>query len=269
MLWMELTSERFPEAVRQSGGLCLLPFGVIERHGPHLPLGTDQIDADAVAKAAAEQEPAVVFPSYYFGKIFTARHYAGTIALTRKLLMPLLEATCEEIARNGFRKILIVNGHGGNRDPLSFFLRTLLDEPRDYVVYGTEYYELDGEAAEQWKEMRESDFGGHADEMETSLMLHVRPDLIHMEDLGDPQDGVATGRTKHLAGLRHPLSWYAEHPTHYAGDARTASAEKGKFLFDAMVAKLARQMRAIKADDVVPGLLRGFYEKSDHSDLAE
>jgi creatinine amidohydrolase len=266
---MELTSERFPEAVKQSGGLCLLPFGVIERHGPHLPLGTDQYDADAVSKAAAEVEPAVVFPSYFFGKIYTAQHYAGTIALSRKLLIPLLEAVCDEIARNGFRKILIVNGHGGNRDPIAYFLRTLLDEPRDYVVYGVEHWELEGEAAEQWEQMRDTDFGGHADEMETSLMLHVRPDLVHMEDLSDPQDGVETGRTKHLAGIRHPLAWYAEHPTHYAGDAHTANAEKGKFLFDAMVEKLVRQMRAVKADEVVPELLRGFYGKMDHSGLAD
>ncbi len=264
MQWLELTSERFGDAVKESGGLCLLPFGVIERHGPHLPLGTDQIDADAVAKAAAEREPAVVFPSYYFGKIFTARHHPGTIALTRKLLIPLLEATCEEIARNGFRKILIVNGHGGNREPVSFFLRTLLDEPHDYVVYATEYYELDGEAAQQWEQMRDTDFGGHADEMETSLMLHVRADLVRMEDLGDPQDGVATGRTKHLAGLRHPFTWYAEHPTHYAGDARTASAEKGKSLFDAMVEKLARQMRAIKADEIIPAVQQEFHRQTQH-----
>jgi len=267
MLWMDLTSERFPDAVKQADGLCLLPFGVIERHGPHLPLGTDQIDVDAVAAAAAEVEPAVVFPPYIFGKIFTAQHYPGTIALSRKLLMPLLEAVCDEIARNGFRKILIVNGHGGNRDPIAFFLRTLLDEPRDYTVYGTEYWELDGEPAEQWAEMRDTDFGGHADEMETSLMLHVRPDLVHMEDLTGPEDGVARGQAKHLAGIHHSLRWYADHPTHYAGDAHTASAEKGKFLFDAMVEKLARQMRTIKADEVVPELLQGFYEKSDHSDL--
>jgi creatinine amidohydrolase len=269
MLWTELTSPQFPDAIKQSGGLCLLPFGVLERHGPHLPVGTDQIDADSVAKAAAEVEPAIVFPSYYFGKIFTARHYTGTFAITRTLLLPLLEATCNEIARNGFRKILIVNGHGGNREPVGLFLRMFLDVPHDYVVYSSEYYEMDGKAAEQWEQMRDTDFGDHADELETSLMLHVRPDLVHMEDLGDPQEGVATGQTKHLEGIRHPLTWYAEHPTHYAGDARTASAEKGRFLFDAMVEKLARHMRAVKADRVVPGLLRGFYEKCDHSDLVE
>jgi len=100
MLWTELTSDGFAQAVEDSSGLCLLPFGCIERHGPHLPLGTDQITVDAVARQAAEEEPAVVFPSYYFGKIFTARHIPGTIALTRTLLLPLLEAVVDEIARN-------------------------------------------------------------------------------------------------------------------------------------------------------------------------
>jgi creatinine amidohydrolase len=265
VLWLELTSEEFPEAVRQTDGLCLVPFGAIERHGSHLPIGTDQITADAVARAAAEQEPAVVFPSYYFGKIFTARHYGGTVALTRTLLLPLLEATVEEIARNGFGKVLVVNGHGGNTSLLHFFLRSLLEEPRDYVVYATNYYEMEEGPRRKWHEMRASDYGGHGDEMETSMMLHIRPDLVEMDAVPDVGDGLSRGRTEHLRGLSTSISWYADHPTHYAGDARAATPEKGRFMFGACVDKVVGQMRAIKADEVSRALQRDFYDASDHS----
>jgi len=264
MQWLELTSNDMPQAIRDSGGLCLLPFGVIERHGPHLPLGTDQIWADEVARRAAEHEPAVVFPSYFFGKIYTARHCPGTLAVSRRLILPLLESVLDEIGRNGFRRILILNGHGGNSSLLHFFLRTLLEEPREYAVYSVSYYELDPDAAEQWATMRETHFGDHADEMETSVLLHLRPDLVHMDALTDPTDGRPHGRQDHLLRLENPLSWYADYPTHYAGDATVATAEKGRFIMDACVEKVVRRMRAVKSDEATPELQKEFYAKAEH-----
>jgi creatinine amidohydrolase len=263
MLWLELTSEGFPEAVKASKGLCLVPIGCLERHGPHLPVGTDQCHADAVARAAADREPAVVFPSYYFGAIHTARHRLGTVALTKRLLLPVLEAVVGEIARNGFSKVLLVNGHGGNRHMIHVLLRMLLEEPHDYVVYATDHYVLEEPARQRWHEMRATDFGGHADEMETSLMLHLRPDLVHMEALTEAKEGAPKGRLAHLPQLTTSIDWYADHPTHYAGDARAATAQKGEFLFQACVDKLVKQMRAIKADHVSPELQREFYRQAE------
>jgi len=269
MQWLELTSDAMREAVQTAGGLCLLPMGCLERHGPHLPVGTDQIAADLVSLAAAETEPAVVFPSYYLGVIFTAKHQLGTIALTRQLLLPVLEATIDEIARNGFKKILIVNSHGGNCRLLHLFLRMLLEEARDYVVYTTDYYVLEEGPRQHWHQMRDSDFGGHADEMETSVMLHLRPDLVHMEALTRPDEGRPMGRLRHLPDLNTSISWHADHPTHYAGDARAATAEKGEFLFKACVEKLVKQMRAIKSDSVSQELQAEFYRKAAHPDRAD
>jgi len=72
--WEDLTADDFRSAIKQSQGTCLLPFGILEKHGPHLPLGTDLLDVRYAALHAAEQEYAVVFPEYYFGQIFEARH---------------------------------------------------------------------------------------------------------------------------------------------------------------------------------------------------
>ena len=123
MLWEELTSAQMPEAVERAEGVCLVPFGVVERHGPHLPLGQDQMMAREICRRAAEQEPAVVFPDFYFGEIHTGRHTPGTVCTPRHLTFALLEALLEEIGRNGFRKILIVNGHGGNKALLHCLVR--------------------------------------------------------------------------------------------------------------------------------------------------
>src|ERR1700747_134841 len=133
--WEELTGPDFIQAIRQSGGTCLLPFGILEKHGPHLPLGTDLLDVRHAALAAAEQEYAVVFPEYYFGQIFEARHQPGTVAYSSRLQLELLQETTDEMARNGCKKVIIVNGHGGNENLLPFFAQAQLEKPHDYVVY--------------------------------------------------------------------------------------------------------------------------------------
>src|SRR6202451_1341749 len=133
--WEELTAADFQQAVQKDRATCLLPFGIIEKHGPQLPLGTDLSNVRYVAEHAAQQEYAVVFPAYYFGQIFEARHEPGTVAYSAKLQMELLQETTDEMARNGCKKIVIVNGHGGNNHLLPFFAQAQLATPHDYVVY--------------------------------------------------------------------------------------------------------------------------------------
>jgi creatinine amidohydrolase len=89
--WEELTADDFRTAIQQSKGTCLLPIGILEKHGPHLPLGTDLLNVRYTALHAAEQEYAVVFPEYYFAQIFEARHEPGTMAYSPKLQLELLQ----------------------------------------------------------------------------------------------------------------------------------------------------------------------------------
>ena len=133
--WEELTAADFRQAIAQSKGTCLLPFGILEKHGPHLPLGTDCLNVRYASLHAAEQEYAVVFPEYYFGQIFEAKHEPGTMAYSREMQLKLLQETTDEMARNGCKKIVIVNGHGGNESLLPFFAQSQLEKPHDYVVY--------------------------------------------------------------------------------------------------------------------------------------
>src|ERR1700752_2036364 len=133
--WEELTAADFREGIHRSGGVCLLPFGILEKHGPHLSLGTDLLNVRYAALHAAEQEYALVFPEYYFGQIFEARHEPGTVAYSRRIQLDLLQETTDEMARNGCKKVIIANGHGGNTHLLPFFAQSQLAERHDYVVY--------------------------------------------------------------------------------------------------------------------------------------
>ena len=119
--WEELTAADFGLGVQRSKGTCLLPFGILEKHGPHLPLGTDLLNVRYASLQAVAQEYAVVFPEYYFGQIFEAKHEPGTVAYSIELQLKLLQETTDEMARNGCKKILIVNGHGGNEYLLPLF----------------------------------------------------------------------------------------------------------------------------------------------------
>src|SRR5690348_7038227 len=133
--WDELTASDWPLALQKSAGTAILPIGILEKHGPHAPIGSDLIQVREWAARAAKQEYAVVFPDYFYGQINEAKHEPGAFALPSRLVWDLLDATCDEIARNGFKKILIINGHGGNPNLLHYFVQTQLERRRDYVVY--------------------------------------------------------------------------------------------------------------------------------------
>ena len=180
MRWDELTGDLFPEAVQKAEGVCLLPLSCIERHGHHLPLATDMFIGREVCNRAAALEPAIVFPDFIFTQILEARHYPGCIGIEPDLTIRLLESTCREIARNGLKKIVIVNAHGGNDNLIHYFAQIQLASPRDYVVYIAEqFYSPEDEAAirAQW----ETTVDGHAGEKETSAILAIRPDLVKRE----------------------------------------------------------------------------------------
>jgi len=260
--WEELTATDFPKAVKQAKGVCLLPIGVIEKHGPHLPLGTDVMAVRAVTVGAAEREYAVVFPWYQFGQILEAQHEPGCIALDPDLLTAVLESVCDEIGRNGFEKIMIVNGHGGNNSWLGFFLQTQLAEPKDYVVYLPPLTFVDEAIAKRIRAKRKTDWGGHADELESSWMMAIRPDLVKLE-YAKNEDGRPRRHLKHLGEVQTGIWWYADFPTHYAGDARPANEELGKLAVEGKVKALSGAIKAVKKDTTARRLQEEFFAKAE------
>ncbi len=256
--WEELTGPDFLEAIQRSQGTCLLPFGILEKHGPHMPIGSDLLNARYAALHAAEQQYAVVFPEYYFGQISEARHEPGTIAYSRDLQLALLQATTDEMARNGCKKILIVNGHGGNGSLLPYFAQSQLDKPHDYVLYL-----FDQRTPVTGGPKRKTSIDAHAGESETSKMMIVRPDLQH-QDRATSESGADQHRLNLPEGVYTGIWWYARFPDHYAGEGSAATRELGDYQMKWWVDSVSKVIVAIKADDVSLKLQNEFYEKSAH-----
>jgi creatinine amidohydrolase len=256
--WEELTVGDFRAAITKSQGTCLLPFGILEKHGPHLPLGTDLLNVRYVAEHAAEQEYAVVFPAYYAGQIFEAKHQPGTIAYSPELQLSLLQETTDEMARNGCKKVVIVNGHGGNEHLLPFFAQSQLYKPHDYVVYVQWGHEAPKRAA---AEKKGPDY--HAGERETSDVLVSHPDLVHMDRAKD-ESGADQARVKLPESVYTGIWWYARFPNHYSGDGSAATKEEGEADVQSWIKTVVGVIRAIKADDESLKLQKQFYEESQH-----
>ena len=257
--WEELSAAEFREAISRAQGTCLLPFGIMEKHGPHLPLGNDLLNVRYIALNAAQQEYAVVFPEYYFGQIAEAKHEPGTVAYSRRLQLELLQETTDEMARNGCKKIIIVNGHGGNNSLLPYFAQTQLDTPHDYVVY-VQGIMRSGQGEPQHKTDPATDM--HAGESETSLSLIARPDLAHL-DRAPQESGADQARLSSLPeGLYTGIWWYARFPNHYAGEGAAATRELGAYEATTWINGIVRAIRAVKADQQSLRLQNEFFDRS-------
>jgi len=256
--WEELTAADFREAIGKAQGTCLLPFGILEKHGPHLPLGTDLLNVRYVSEHAAQQEFVVIFPQYYAGQIFEARHEPGTIAYSAELQLRLLQETTDEMARNGCKKVVIVNGHGGNEHLLPFFAQSQLEKQHDYVVYVQWGHEATKKVGAE-----KSGPDWHAGETETSNVLETHPDLVHM-DRANSESGADQHRVKLPDNVYTGIWWYARFPFHYSGDGSAATREQGEADVQGWINTLVRAIRAIKADDESLKLQNEFYEKSTH-----
>ena len=257
--WEELTGPDFIQAIHQSQGACVLPFGIIEKHGPHLPLGTDLLDVRYAVMNAVKQEYAVVFPEYYFGQIFEARQQPGTVAYSLATQLTLLQETVSEMARNGCKKIVIVNGHGGNNSLLPLFAQSQLASKRDYVVYvfGLPHLDVPGRPA------LKTPMDMHAGEAETAHMLAARPDLVH-QDRATQQSGDDQKRDPLPESVYTGIWWYARFPNHYAGDGSTATEALGEFDQKNWSHEIAEAVKAIKADEESARLQKEFFEQAQH-----
>lgn len=256
MLLEHMTSPAVKKAT-ENGLVAVLPIGSIEVHGPHMPTGTDSITAHEIARRAAEKEEAVVLPPLYYGYVPENRHFSGTVSLSAKTLLTLLEEVCDEAARNGFKKILIVNGHGGNNALLRVFMRESLTKKKDYVLYAMiEPWAPINELAAKLSEGRTF---GHACEIETSIGLHLFGDHIKMGNIKREAKLGSTGLPK---GIETPFDWQAYAVELYVGDPRHATKEKGKILVDKIVEFLADAIKTIKNETKVPQILDEYYKKA-------
>lgn len=257
--WEELTAPDFVKAVKLSESVCIIPMGVVEKHGPHLPLGTDVYTAREISRRAAEKEYCIVYPYYFAGQIFEAKQQPGTIAYSSELIYKMLEETCHEISRNGIKKIILANSHGGNTTFLQYFCQSQLEKQRDYVVY-LFTPSVDAETQKKIVSMRKSTTGGHADEVETSSVIAIHPDLVKL-DQATTESGKDLDRLQ-LKNVYTGIWWYAKYPNHYAGDAKDAHKELGEVSLEQRGDQLAEVVKMVKDDQITIRLQNDFFKES-------
>lgn len=256
----EITSPQFAKAVELSGGVCIIPLGIIEKHGPHLPLGTDLFEAREAAVLAASKEYAVVFPPYFTGQIFEARHQPGAIAYSTELMWKMLDETCRELARNGLKKIVLVNGHGGNTSFLQYFCQAQLAEPKDYIVVLFQEGN-DPVLGKEIKSLKKATLDGHAGEEETSMMSVIRPDLVNVSALND-ESGADQARLALLPFGYTGIWWYAKFPNHFASDVAQPNKRLGELLLTSWSNQIADLVRYLKKNNTIEQLHEEFNKRA-------
>lgn len=257
--WEELTGPDFIKAVQLARGTCILPMGIIEKHGPHLPLGTDLLNVRKAVTEAAALEYAPIFPPYFIGQIFEARQQPGTVAYSLDLQLRMLQETTDEMARNGCKKVVIVNGHGGNESLLPLFAQSQLAKEHDYVVYLFGLPNLDVPGRPEAKDTNDM----HGGERETSTTMVNFPNLVH-QDRANQESGADLNRQHLPKSVYTGIWWYAKFPNHYSGDGSHGRKDLGEFDMKTWAREIADAVKAIKADEDSPRLQKQFYEDAKH-----
>ena len=236
--WAQVSAHDF--ALAQTHGLAaetvaVLPVGAVEQHGPHLPMGVDAKLIEGVVAQALPQLPAdlpVLFlPPQNIGFSVEHSNYAGTLTLTPATLIALWTELGACVARAGIKKLLLLNGHGGQVSMMDVVARELRIK-HGLLVYSASWFGLVDDAANQQFCAHEHRFGVHGGEVETSMLLHLDPETVHMERA---QNFASTSELR--AGKYHfigngrsaKLGWAIEdyNPAGAAGNAAAATAERG------------------------------------------
>ena len=246
-IWLhEMKWEEVEEALVRSGNIAIIPVGSTEQHGKHLPLGTDSFNAIGLANDAARRTGAVVTPPVWFGWSQHHMWLPGTITLRPEILTELVVDICISLTNHGFKKIVIINGHRmANLPPLQQ-AAAKVQMISDASVFLLDPYPMSDDIR------RELDIPeiGHGDEMETSQMLYLHPELVEMENIVKI---IPTSGKKNLEVWfphRNPTGKELKERKKISGGATSypinASREKGKKLHTALVNKIVKLIEEIK-----------------------
>lgn len=234
LTWTEI------EAMADKGNVVILqPVGSIEQHGPHLPVVVDSAIGAAVVGRALEmlptEIPAYAMPPLCYGKSNEHWHFPGTITLSAQTLMAVLMETGESLYRSGFRKLVFVNSHGGQPQVIEMVARDLHQKYADLMVFPLFTWRVPN-VAQDLMSPKELEYGIHAGDGETSLMLEILPDQVRMERAvcEFPQE-LPEESLLSMEG-RLPFAWVTRDLTRSGvlGDATRATREKGQQLLDSL-----------------------------------
>ncbi|EUB97408.1 Creatininase [Rhizobium sp. CF080] len=243
--WNELNTLDFA-GLSPDKTIAILPIASTEQHGPHLPIATDVAIANGMLAELKTQRPEdldfLVLPTQEIGKANEHVYGPGSLSFGPEILIPAWTAIGAKVAEAGVRKLVFVNSHGGNVDIMSIVGRELRVRYKMAVI-GTQWGRFghpQGLISEH-----EQKYGIHGGEVETSLMLHFRPELVRM-DKAQNFVSKAESRSKYMQPAPpHVLSWVAHdlNPNGVVGDASKGTAEKGAVICRHQVAGFIEMLR--------------------------
>ena len=244
MKFLEMTSGQLARVDRDKT-LVVLPIAAVEQHGPHMPTGTDTIICEAVAEAieGARADSVLLLPTVWLGASSHHLRFGATLTAELSTYITTLVEIASSLLGEGYRRVMFLNGHGGNIDPMRVALRELQPEFPDTILSAGCYWSPADEAIVGLLEGGDK-FVGHACEFETSLIMHLRPELVDMEKvasagpwLPDQVQGMFVCRDMHQRTQEGAT-----------GRADLASAKKGAALFDAVVDGVSRAVQTMLAE---------------------
>ena len=259
LLLSQLSWPEVAQAAARPGSTVVWPFGAIEQHGPHLPLGTDAIFAERVCTAVLEglpnDQPIWQLPTQSLGFSHEHRGFAGTLSLPPELLLGLVLAVGTDLAAAGFQRLVLLNGHGGQIALLEVAARQLHAAQPTLAVLPC-FLWRGPEGISQRIPEPERQLGLHAGLAETSLMLHLAKDLVGPGRQADgtyqePPEGWSLEGQAPCAWLTRELS-----TSGVIGDPAGASAELGQALFEGLVEGWRRRFASLLNSDWPPGTRR-------------
>jgi len=219
--------------------VIIQPVGAIEQHGPHLPIIVDSaIGAAVIGKALAKLDanvPAYALPTLYYGKSNEHWHFPGTITLSAETLLAVLTEMAQSVYRAGFRKLVLMNSHGGQPQIMEIAARDIHLKYEDFLVFPLFTWRVP-HIAKELLTPQELEYGIHAGDAETSLLLSILPEQVKMERAvaeypqGLPEDSLLSMEGK------LPFAWVMRDLTKSGvlGDATVATREKGDRLLESV-----------------------------------
>ena len=247
---MELSETTWTDADAAGTDLAVLPVGSTDQHGPHAPLGTDTLAAEAIAAGGADAyetdhgTEVVVAPAVPVGVAAEHRQFTGTLWVSPDTFRAYVRETVESLASHGWRKVVLVNGHGGNVDALREVAADLTRETDAYAVPFTWFDAVDTGAVAM----------GHGGPVETSLLRHLHPELVHEDRLEAAGEGGADAWGEFESGTNLAVDSAEFSENGAVGDPGDGSVTLGERLYDEAVDALATLLQRVAArDDDLPG----------------
>jgi creatinine amidohydrolase len=240
--WARLKASQLASLARQNA-IVIVPIGSTEQHGPHLPTQVDSRLATEVAHRAArimtKRHPTIVTPTIPFGMSEHHMSLNGTITLDYATMAAVLDCTCQSILRHGFKRIFILNGHGGNTDGIYTFITEFTVKHRVPLAGGTYWNIAQKEIA---RILEKQKYLLHACEAETAMMLALTPELINRDELSQMHGAYIPGLSA-IAGVNEGVYRWRQlssrSPIGVIGEAGAATPEKGQRLLDAIPSAVA------------------------------